>query len=98
MPYVYNNHTAVDTVDATLALLDKMPRECIEYLAEWWGELFDNLTAQKIEEYIDYDNGDTWDTIDELAEEWGYDDREDMENDGYTILQDAAFDGAIIIL
>lgn len=93
----WNNTTAADTAAATLALLDILPRECVEFLIEWWGELFDNLTAQKVEEYVSYENMDNYDTVDEVAQDWGYDDREDWENDGYTLIQDAAFDGLIII-
>ena len=97
MSYIYNNNTGADAADATLALLDIMPRECVEFLIGWWGELFDNLTAQKVEEYISYDNMDAYDTIDELAEDWGYNNREDMEDDGYTLIADVAFEGVIII-
>lgn len=93
---MWNETTKAQTAEATLALLDIMPRECVEFLIEWWGELFDGLTAQKVEEYISYDNMDDYDTVDELAEDWGYDNREDMEDD-YTLIADVAFPGLIII-
>ena len=97
MGYYNTTTNDVETVWVTLALLDKMPRCAVEFLAEWWGELFDSLTVAKVEQFITYDNGETWDTLDELAQEWGYEDYEDMTGDYYTVLTDAAFPGAIII-
>lgn len=90
-----NNVTAAETAQATIDLLDKMPREAVLYLVEWMGELFNGLRPSLVD-YIDYYTPEDYSNLAELADDYGYDDAEEF-TENYTVVQDAAFPGFIVI-
>lgn len=77
---------------ASVELKTKIGAAAFEHLLNWYPELFDYFEPWKVE----YINLEDYENENELCEAYGYDTREEMEND-YLIIEDAAFPGFLVI-